>query len=337
MISLKLSSLKGQQRISVDIQTTFLDFLELVSKETSLPIEKIQISSGYPPAVISSKGDDTVSSITTISNGSVILVRDGPSPSLIESSNEGIKHLLLMGFSRSTCRQALLTACDDVNLAVEICQLSPRPVEETRRITRYVIDADNSCMFNALGYLIKKDKNKTGSLYREIIADKIKSDDIYSADILGQPVEDYAKWILNPDKWGGEIEMSILAKHLHIEIAAIDVETGHLYIYGEGMKFNSRVYLLYDGIHYDAIVSSKISEDNQHDDKDDITIFFSSDTLVWKQVELLASELRKKKQFVNMAGCDLQCLICLKGLQGQKGAQEHAKITGHQNFGQIDT
>jgi ubiquitin thioesterase OTU1 len=301
MISLKLSSVNGQQRISIDSnQTTFLDFLKLVSKETSLPIEKIQISSGYPPAVICSKSDDLVSSITTISSGSVILVKDGPSPSLIETANEGIEHLMLMGFSRPTCRHALLVACNDVNSAVEICQVSPRSIEETRRITRYIIDADNSCMFNALGYLIKKDKSKTGSLYREIIADTIRSDDTYSADILGQPIEDYAKWILNPDKWGGEIEMSILANHLHIEIAAIDIETGHLYIYGEGMKFNSRVYLLYDGIHYDAIISEKTSEDNQPDEKDDITIFYSSDTLVVKQVEILASELRKKKQFVNM-------------------------------------
>jgi hypothetical protein len=32
--------------------------------------------------------------------------------------------------------------------------------------------------------------------------------------------------------------MSVSANHLHIEVAAIDIETGHLYIYGEGMKFN---------------------------------------------------------------------------------------------------
>ncbi|CAN0522637.1 unnamed protein product [Laminaria digitata] len=36
-----------------------------------------------------------------------------------------------------------------------------------------------------------------------------------------------------------------------------------------------------------------------------------------------------------MVNANLKCMVCLKLLEGEKDAREHARATGHQNFGQI--
>ena len=77
-------------------------------------------------------------------------------------------------------------------------------------IVRRVIPADNSCLFNAVGYVMDHDKNKAPEL-RQVIAATVASDPTqYSEAFLGKPNEEYCAWILNPEKWGGELCTSIL-------------------------------------------------------------------------------------------------------------------------------
>ena len=67
-----------------------------------------------------------------------------------------------------------------------------------------------------------RDKKAMNHVYRQMIATEIQGDPIkYRTDVLeGKTNEEYVTWIMNVDKWGGEIEMSILAKHLGVEVAA---------------------------------------------------------------------------------------------------------------------
>lgn len=357
MISLKLSSTQGQERITLSGETSFADFLDVVSRKTSIPVEKCQVSSGFPPEVIHGESEDMMSSFKLLASGSLVLVREGQPPSMKKSRRTGCRKISLltsMGFSVQVSEQALEIAGDDMDLAIEVAQgitaanqtqtevsntaqAVSDSSKEKRQLTRRVIDADNSCLFNAIGFLMHRDKMKMGPVYRQVIANEILSNrETYNSDILGQSTEEYVKWILNPEKWGGEIEMNILSKHLQLEIAAVDVQTGKRYIYGEDGNYVSRIYLLYDGVHYDAITSALVKVDGCSNETDDITIFSPKDEAVIEQTEIMALGLREKKLFVNMAGCDLQCLICLKGLKGQKDAQAHAKSTGHQNFGQVN-
>ena len=90
------------------------------------------------------------------------------------------------------------------------------------------------------------------------------------------------------------------------------------------------------GVHYDAIVSALVDPTtSSSDEDDDVTVFSPTDRDIIQQIQTLATELRQKKQYVNLVGCDLQCLICRVGLKGQAGATEHAKQTGHQNFSAV--
>ena len=56
---------------------------------------------------------------------------------------------------------------------------------------------------------------------------------MYSADFLGEDPAAYCAFITNPEKWGGEIEMSILSQYFEVEIAAVEVSTTNFFIYGQ--------------------------------------------------------------------------------------------------------
>ncbi|CAM9835025.1 unnamed protein product, partial [Choristocarpus tenellus] len=77
---------------------------------------------------------------------------------------------------------------------------------------RRIIDADNSCLFNAVGYSLRRTR-KVGAELRRLIVDAVRgSPDFYTEAMLGKAPEEYCSWIINPSSWGGEIELSILNK-----------------------------------------------------------------------------------------------------------------------------
>ncbi|KAJ1639818.1 hypothetical protein T492DRAFT_856164 [Pavlovales sp. CCMP2436] len=55
---------------------------------------------------------------------------------------------------------------------------------------------------------------------------------------------------------------------------------------------------------------------------------------LWQQglAKRLQHEAHANRQFTDTAKFELRCLVCQAGLFGEKGAQEHAKATGHVNF-----
>lgn len=75
----------------------------------------------------------------------------------------------------------------------------------------------------------------------------------YSEAFLGKSNEEYCTWILDSEKWGGAIELSILADYYGREIAAYDIQTTRCDLYGQEKKYSERVMLIYDGLHYDAL------------------------------------------------------------------------------------
>lgn len=110
----------------------------------------------------------------------------------------------------------------------------------------------------------------------------------------------------------------------------MDIRSCNIYVYGAD-ELGKRIYILYDGIHYDALVYSA----SEAPSEEDVFIFHPSCTNVYDDCKRLASELHDKVQYVNLDGFSLKCLVCGSGLTGEKDAQTHAKETGHTNFGQI--
>ncbi|KAM6044061.1 ubiquitin thioesterase OTU1 [Chlamydotis macqueenii] len=200
-------------------------------------------------------------------------------------------------------------------------------------LARRVVPADNSCLFTSVYYVVE------GGVYdpacppemRSLIAQIVASDpESYCEAVLGKTNREYCDWIRREETWGGAIEVSILSKFYQCEICVVDTQTVRIDRFGEDAGYTKRVLLIYDGIHYDPL-ERKIPDS----DIPPQTIFSTTDDVVLAQALELADEARRKRQFTDVNRFTLRCMVCQKGLTGQVEAREHAKETGHTNFGEV--
>lgn len=122
---------------------------------------------------------------------------------------------------------------------------------------------------------------------------------------------------------------AVLSKHYSTEIAAFDIQTLRVDNFGQGSGYAQRIFLLYDGIHYDLMVKTLFAGAPQ---ELDVTVFCVDDEAAMAQARGVAAEAHRARQFTDTAKFSLRCLGCQKGLVGEKDAMEHAKATGHTNF-----
>ncbi|KAM1100933.1 hypothetical protein ACFX13_007467 [Malus domestica] len=199
-------------------------------------------------------------------------------------------------------------------------------------VVRRVIPSDNSCLFNAVGYVMDHDQKKAPEL-RQVIAATVASDPAkYSEAFLGKSNEEYCAWILDSEKWGGAIELSILADYYGREIAAYDIQTTRCDLYGQEKKYSERVMLIYDGLHYDALAMSPFEGAPEEFDQTIFAVHNSSIGPVEGLALNLVKEQQSKRRYTDTANFTLRCGVCQLGLVGQKEAVEHARATGHVNF-----
>ncbi|EFN51272.1 hypothetical protein CHLNCDRAFT_28255 [Chlorella variabilis] len=199
-------------------------------------------------------------------------------------------------------------------------------------VVRRIIDSDNSCLFNAVGYVTERSR-KLAPRLRQVIADAVLADPFeWNEAVLGKEPAEYCRWIKDPNKWGGAIELSILSRHLGREIAAFDIQTTRVDIYGQGSGYSERVMLIYDGLHYDALA---VAAFEGAPEQLDVTVIPTSGTrteMVMQGAKQLATKAQTARAFTDTANFTLRCGVCQIGLKGEKEAVEHAKTTGHTNF-----
>ncbi|PSC76056.1 Ubiquitin thioesterase OTU1 isoform A [Micractinium conductrix] len=199
-------------------------------------------------------------------------------------------------------------------------------------VTRRIIDSDNSCLFNAVGYVTQHSRKLAPQL-RQVIADAVLGDPFeWNEAVLGKEPAEYCRWIKDPSKWGGAIELSILSQHLKAEIAAFDIQTKRCDVYGQGAGYCERVMLIYDGLHYDALA---VAAFHGAPESQDVTRLPSSGPrceAVMAGAAALTEAAHKARQFTDTANFTLRCGVCQIGLKGEKEAVEHAKTSGHTNF-----
>ena len=88
------------------------------------------------------------------------------------------------------------------------------------------MDADNSCLFNSVGYVLENHSRNKAKELRDVISRTVESNpELYNEAFLGKPTKEYAKWIMKDESWGGAIELSILSEYYRTEIAAFDTKT----------------------------------------------------------------------------------------------------------------
>jgi len=190
------------------------------------------------------------------------------------------------------------------------------------------IPDDNSCLFNSVRY-VTQNKHLQIAQLRKMIADTIRDDPITFNDaILGKPVEEYIRYIQKPNTWGGYIELLIFSDYFKIEICSIDVKTNRIDRFGEG-KYKEMVFLIYNGIHYDAVALKPFEEAPEEYER---TIFESNDDYLIGALTALGQNLKEKKLFTDTTNFKLRCGVCNKTLVGENDAVKHATATGHTDF-----
>lgn len=111
------------------------------------------------------------------------------------------------------------------------------------------------CFDYNVGYVLNgRVDTECGTYMREIIAQHVSNDkETYNEAILQKPNEEYCEWIKKSSSWGGAIEVSILSTYYGVEIAVVDITNALINRFGEDKEFQMRVFLLFDGIHYDPL------------------------------------------------------------------------------------
>ena len=210
--------------------------------------------------------------------------------------------------------------------------VEPSFVDPEGYVVRRVVDADNSCLFHSVGSAFQQPPTNSNSL-RSAVAQAVLADPImYSDAFLGRPTAEYASWIQQPTSWGGQIELSILSQLLHTEIVALDIIRNRHDIYGTEHQFCRRIYVIYDGIHYDALAYCF----DPHLPADmDIRIFSPKDIFVLARAKEVCHTEHQRKAFTDTSNFTLRCLVCQEGLRGQAEAAQHAQATGHSNFAEF--
>ena len=181
---------------------------------------------------------------------------------------------------------------------------------------------DNSCLFHAIKHCVKT--HLSASDLRRLVSAVIRNNPWQFTDIvLDRPRLDYITWI-EGQGWGGGIEVSILADHFQCEMAVVDVQSGNVNVFSEGRSYPYRIYLLYSGIHYDALELN-----------DGLTKFPPNDAYAINCAKEIAGEARKRHLYTNTKSFTIECELCGAKLKGEREAEHHAEMFNHTHFKEI--
>lgn len=286
---LRVRTKTGIVRIdNLTAESTLLDLKKSIASSTGFEENKFKILCGYPPKQLTSKNENSSLEQNSIKNGEMFTLEE------------------------------------------TISAPSSAPIKQETQLCRKVVPADNSCLFTSINYLMKKilDLNCQKDM-RELIAQTVRDDPVnFNEAILGKTNSAYCDWIRNSTSWGGCIEIMILSKYYKIEICVVDIRTCRIDRFGEDCSYSMRIYVLYDGIHFDPI--HLIKEDGSIQ-----TQFSTNDDITFVKAISLAEEAKAARQFTDVNNFKLRCLVCQEPLVGESQAQEHAKKTKHINFGEF--
>ncbi|KAF2076844.1 hypothetical protein CYY_001872 [Polysphondylium violaceum] len=308
MINLRVRSKTGVENLRLESSLPLFDFQNLIQQKTNIPNTSQKILYGFPPKALDLSNSSAPIS-TYLANGDTLTVED---------------------VATATQSQPQYTYSQPTTNNQGTHQPSSSSNSGGGYAIRRKTEDDNSCLFSAVAYVLENKNRGKGMSLRNIIAKNVRENPYtFNEGVLGQTNEEYCRWIQNPKNWGGAIELSILCNHYKTEIGAFDISTKILYCYGEDQNYAKRVYLLYDGIHYDAL---SMSQSPYGSESSDTTIFSRNDENVLKKFKKFVEDENKAGKFTDTSNFTLLCLDCNKTLKGEKEAALHAGQTGHGNF-----
>lgn len=304
-LTLRLKAKNGQHVVKkLTIDSSLEDLKKTISEITNIPARALKLLSGYPPKAMDISDDTKSLEAMSIRTGETLIVEEDAK---------------VKAEAQAKQTESLLK------------EMEAQMENYSGILTRQVVPANNSCLFTSINFVMKNGKLDLSSApgLRQLIANIVRSDPSkFNEGYLGRSNADYCAWIMDDNSWGGAIEVAMLSEYYKMEIDVVDTQTCRIDKFGEDKHYSQRVLILYDGIHYDPLMLESFDGPVQ-------TIFSVDNAVVLTQALELAAEAKSSRQFTDTANFDLRCLVCQKGLKGEKGAQQHAKETGHINFGEF--
>ena len=130
-------------------------------------------------------------------------------------------------------------------------------IVENNLMIRKSVPANNSCLFTSIGYCLEKRLSAADEL-RDIACTVIASDPkTYDEVFLGISNKDYIEKLMKKETWGSGPEIALFSEYYSVEIVVIIIQTCEVQYFGIDKNYPERIFLLYDGIHYDPIVKNE--------------------------------------------------------------------------------
>ncbi|XP_073839853.1 yod1 deubiquitinase [Musca autumnalis] len=337
--SVKLKSKKGQFIVKeLTNQTTVKDLKQRISELTQIKEQNLHILMGFPPRPLDvTQNLQQTLQAAGICNGETLIVDEKEAPTLPSIEDDEALARRLQEEEENELRQLVATAANSGDSGSERL-VGPADLDGGSSsgnfngiLLKKVVPADNSCLFTSIRFVLNgKIDNEGSEMMRHIIAQEVAANpQEYNDAVLGKSNAEYCTWIQKPDSWGGAIEVAILSSYYGIEIDVVDIQNAIINRFGEDKNYGLRVFLLFDGIHYDPLYLETEGGGPP------ATIFPVEEIGVYQQAEQLAKEAKSSRQFTNVDKFTLRCLQCGIAMVGQVQATQHAKSTGHTNFGEI--
>jgi ubiquitin thioesterase OTU1 len=305
-VAFSIRSPSGQTRVSLPADNLSVAALKLaIEKATSIPVARQELRAGYPPVLLGETDE-------LAKQGGSVLV------SVVAPLGGGgtVGHVVPVGGGSSG--SALSSAS---------------------RMVRRVVPADNSCLFSCFAYCLMS-RSRTIESARQmrgvVVQELLRQGELYSEVVLGKAPKDYVAWITGDNAWGGAIELGVLAQHFGVQVAVWDVQSKRMDLYEPEDRAAKRMYLLYDGLHYDpfALAAAEGAPEAQ-----DECMFAQEDAAAREGAQQLTAKLHEAHAFTDTTKFSLRCLVCGAGLAGEGDAMKHAQGTKppHTNFAEYKT
>lgn len=341
---------EGTTTLSIEASSTWHELKAKISEAAK--VTDFDIRYGYPPQTLNTESIDSSTKLTDLNvslDGEqlTIIPRDIPktlSPTLGSDPSHALAGTLPPTRSLSPPKHIEgdfpdkplnLTRRKQDNVEENPPEI---PVPELGGVmVLRVMPDDNSCLFRALSTAVLGPQLDGMTELRSLVAQAIQAQpELYTEAVLEKKQEDYCRWIQRPDSWGGGIELSILSQHFGIEIASINVQDLRVDRFNEGQP--SRCILVYSGIHYDVCaVTPYPGADADADTKVFSVVKLGDEELDGGALNAaveLCRELQKRHYYTDTHGFAIRCNTCGQSGTGQKWAVEHARKTGHGDFGE---
>lgn len=229
VLALRIKTKAGLQLINtLTCDSTIKDLKTELCNVTKIPENRLYVLNGFPPKPFDISQDEMLLSQSGLKSGDTLILEEKtvPAAAVPQEVNEGRHHVT--------------ENCDFPGI-----------------LMKHIVPADNSCLFSSIYFVLNGKIDDTGTIapfLRQVIAETVARDpEKFCEAVLGKPNAEYCKWIQDDKSWGGAIEVSILSDYYGIEIAVVDTINAIINRFGEDQNFSHRVFLLFDGIHYDPL------------------------------------------------------------------------------------